>query len=509
MQSGHPARSSRAVVKGAAWAAIDNWVQQGVGLISFVVIGSLVGPRLYGVMALGMTYHLVLASVLRDTFGEALIQRQTLERAHYDTVFWTLVGLGTALMLLSFALGAPVAGLFREPDLRPVIWALGLTFPLLGAGNFYRSLLRREFNFKALALRSIFAYGLSAVIAITLAVKGFGIWSLVIYQLLLHALDLLALAVQSRWRPQLRFSRRHYGELADFSYKTMGNYGLANIGTQIDRFLLGYFIGAGPLGLYSMARRIVEGIDQTAMGVINAIALPTFARVQHDHAELRRMLYGMTHFSMIIAGPVYAGLGLVAPKLIAVVLPDEWRPTAPLLSILCYSGVFFPAVIFLSSCQRAIGQAGLLLALALTSMTLRVVFCLVAAFAGYGVNGIVLAIAVSTLAMVPIRIYFARCAIGVTVPAYLASLASPLAATLIMLAIGYGLEDLLSPHWPDVFVLGAMVATGVVSYVGALCLISPGSISQIRAVLKRKPAGPAAIDGGSSGVMMPNQGLED
>jgi PST family polysaccharide transporter len=479
-------QSSGELARGAAWAAADNWIQQGFGLVSFIVIGSMVGPRIYGLMALGMTYHLLFASVLRDTYGEALIQRRTIERAHFDTMFWTLLVLGSALMLVSFALAGPVAALFQEPELIAVICVLGLTFPLVGASNFYRSMLRRALNFRALAIRSAFAGGISAVLAIVLAARGFGIWSLLAYQLALYGLDLLALAVQSRWRPRFSFSTSHYRDLADFSYKTMGNYVLANLGSQIDRFLIGYFLGTQAVGLYSMARRIVDGIDQTVIGVINAIALPTFARVQHDLVELKRLLYGATHFSMLIACPAYGGLGIIAPKLIAVVLPPEWQAAAPVLVILCFSGFFFAALIFLAACQRAIGQAGLLLALALATMIVRVLFSLAAVLMGFGMIGVVIALAGSTVIMIPIRVHFAKRAIGVGWRDYAAAMGAPLAATLAMIAIVYGVERLLDPLLPALPVLLAMIATGFLSYSGVLYLLSPHTLAQIPAAFREK-----------------------
>jgi polysaccharide transporter, PST family len=494
MGAGETPHASGAVVRGAAWAAVDNWIQQGVGLITFIAIGSLVGPRLYGIMAIGMTYHLLLGSLLRDTFGEALIQRRVVEREHFDTVFWVQIGLGLGATLLSFVLAGPVAALFQEKELALVIRVLGLTFPVLGAGNFFRCMLRRQLNFKALAIRSAFACGLSGPLAIVLALKGFGLWSLLAYQIALYGLDLLALAVQSRWRPRFSFSSAHYRELSDYSYKSMGNYLLANLGSQIDRLLIGYFVGAGGLGLYSMARRLVEGIDQTAMGVINAIALPSFAPLQHDHGALKRLLFGSTHFSMLVACPAYGGLGVIAYTLIAVLLPPEWLPSAPLLAILCVAGLFVPAMIYLAACQRAIGQVGLLLMLAVATMTLRVGLSLGAALAGYGVTGIAIGITAATLAMVPVRIHFAGRAVGLGARAYMAAMAAPLAATFIMMTAVFGAEHLVGPLLQGLPRLIALIVTGILVYGAALYLMSPGSIKQILAALRSKPGVRPAVE---------------
>lgn len=479
MCKGRATPSSSAIAKGAVWAAMDGWIKQGTGLVTFIVIGAIIGPHAYGVMAIGLLYHAVLASIMRDGYGEALIQYGKTSRLHFDTVFWTQLALGIAGMTLSFFIAGPMAALFGEPQLVLVVQALGVTFPFLSLSSFYRSVLRRRLNFKALAIRSAFACFVSMTFAIVLAVQGYGIVSLIAYQITFYGADLVAMAFQGKWAPRFRFSIKHYIDLADFSYKTMGNFFISNVGSQADRFVIGYFVGAGGLGFYSMARRIVDGIDLTMFGVINTIGLPAFARVQHERQALRKMLYASTHFAMLIACPVYAGLALVAPNLMAVALPDEWLSAAPVLMVLCLSGFFFPASAFLVSCQRALGHTGLLLKLAMLQAALRVVLCLAAALAGFGLMGVVFAIALSSFILIPVRIYFSGRAIGMKTFEYLNSMRVPVLATLAMIGAVYGLEKVLAPYFDKVVVLAAMVGCGVLSYVGALSILSPRSLKDI------------------------------
>ncbi len=249
-----PTADTPTMARATAWAALDNWARQIVQLITFMVIGNIVGPTVFGIMALAIIYLMIIRAFVVDGLAEAVIQRTNIERAHFESVFWALAALGTALALFTYGIGAPaVAALFDQPQLTDIIRALAIIFPIMGASSLMESRLRRLLNFRVLAIRTVLTYGSAAIVGIAAAIGGYGIWSMVIYQVWLGLYDFLSLIVLSRWRPRLAFSARHLRDLMSFGLNNGGVRVVTYFSRSVDRILIGYFVDVLSLGLFGMA----------------------------------------------------------------------------------------------------------------------------------------------------------------------------------------------------------------------------------------------------------------
>ena len=477
--------SAKSVAVGTAWAAIDNWTQQGIQIVAFVVIGNIIGPEVYGVMAIGFVYMLLVNAFIRETFGEAIIQRRDAHRGHFEAAFWVVFVMGVVAAIGSVVAAPFIADVFEEPRLVPVITMLGLVFPVTGAANILQSKLRRDLDFRALAIRSILAYGASSAVAIYLALEGYGIWSLIVFQLCIPVLDFLCLAIQGRWLPRLRFSRADFNDISDFSYKTMGSQIIGTFAMQIDRLLVGYFIGPVALGLYGMARRIVDAIQRTLLGVINTVALPAFSKLQDDKEQLCLAVTNASHFASLVAFPAFAGLGLVSHWLIQLLLKPEWQSVGAMVPILCFAGFTMSAGLFLTTVKRAVGRAGLVMKLAILTVFLRLGVCAAAIYYGYGVFGVIVTTTALTYLLMPLRLILVKQLIDLNIWQYCKSIIPATIATAFMSACVYGTQIAIADEVPAAAALLAMITAGAVSYVAALVIVARSSLVLIVSTVKR------------------------
>jgi PST family polysaccharide transporter len=265
----------RAIAKGAVWAAVDNWTQQFAQLITFLVIGNIVGPEVFGTLAIAIIYVLFIQAFLVEGFSESIVQRAEIEREHVEAAFWSLTGLGLVAVAVSFPAAGLIASAFSKPVLVEVIRWLSINFFFTGASSVLQSRMRRDLNFRLLAIRTVVANGTASAVGITLAVQGFGIWSLVVYHLCWRVLDFLMLSVLSLWLPRLRFFRRHFGDLFHFGAHITAARVVYFFNHQIDRLLVGYVLGATALGHFGMARR----------HVVTNVPCPIVARWSAAHGD--------------------------------------------------------------------------------------------------------------------------------------------------------------------------------------------------------------------------------
>lgn len=460
--------STARVARGAAWAAIDNWTQQLVQLVTFIVIARIVGPEVFGIMTMAIVYALFVHAFLVDGFSDAIVQRLQLDREHLEAAFWALVAVGLVASAVSFSGAELIAAFFSEPQLADVVRWLSLTFVFVGASSLYRGKLRRDLNFRALAIRSMIVHGLSASVGVALALAGYGIWSLVVYQLGLRLLDFVVLMALSGWLPRLRLSGLHLRDLSNFGGNTIGTRIVDVLSYQVDRVLVGYFLDAATLGVYGLARRVLESATNAITGVLNTVALPAFAKLQDDNERLTSALNAATKLSCLITFPVFAGLALVAPVLVETVLGADWRAAGRILQVVCISGFCYPIAIFLMTTLRAVGRADVGFGVSTLGLILRAGFCLIGI--RYGVMGIAVATVLGSYLLLPLRFYLVDRLVGIDYPAFARALMPATVSTAAMAACVGAVAVLIEGELAPVVTLAVLVAAGVLTYGASLLL---------------------------------------
>ncbi len=474
--NGRPHRR-RAIVKGAAWAAVENWTQQVLQLVTFLVIGNIIGPDIYGTLAIALLYVLFIQAFLVEGFSESIVQRAEIEREHMEAAFWLLVAMGLVAVAVSFVVAGLIASAFSKPVLVEVIHWLSINFIFTGASSVLQSRLRRDLNFRALALRSVVANGTASAVGITLAVQGYGIWSLVVYHLCWRVLDLLMLSVLSRWLPRLRFSQRHFRDLFHFGAHITAVRVINFFNGHIDRLLVGYVLGATALGHFGMARRVADGAVNGLAGVMNTVAFPVLSRLQDDRERLVQAFRSATHFSSLIIFPAFAGLALVAPVLVDTFLRPEWRPLGGALQILSLGAMVLSVNWVLGAIIRATGRADLSFRISVFATFLKIVLCVLAV--PFGIEAVAVAFVIVPLSIHPIMLYFVRKIVGVRFQEIAAELAPAAVSTAIMSACVMATHLVLTGRISDGAELGALVAVGVVTYGAALFVTAKRSLVQL------------------------------
>ena len=129
-----------------------------------------------------------------------------------DTVFWCDVILSLCLVAIAQVVAQPAARLFASPLLEPLIRVLSLVCLLQALVTVPTALCRRALRIQVLAARTALSYVVGGGVGIVMALRGYGVWALVVSQLVQYVVILLVLNLRTDWRPELRF---RYGELCE------------------------------------------------------------------------------------------------------------------------------------------------------------------------------------------------------------------------------------------------------------------------------------------------------
>ncbi len=370
------------------------------------------------------------------------------------------------------------AALFGQPRLTGLVRALSVIFVFAALDSVPTALLQRELNWRTQALRRLGATAASAAVAISLAVMGAGAWALVGQQLTLEGLTVVLLWALVQWRPRLRFSGPAFKALIGFGSRYSVLRILWYLGSNIDNFLIGVFLGPVALGFYVLAYRVFTVLNELLVTTINNVAMSMFARMQTSPSALRASLVRTSTLTLVFSLPVYAGLALLAGQLVPVLFGPHWGRSVPVLEFLTVAGCLQAQLAVTSSYVIGTGRVK-----REVPWTAGVTAAQLAAFAvavQFGIVAVAAALAAVFLIAWPVRLALLRAWDGLSLVEYFKNLIPIAVASALMAAIVAVVRVLLA-HEPLAVALPAEILAGALVYPLALSALMPSKARAVRA----------------------------
>lgn len=360
-------------IQGVFWSAIRNWGSSAIAAIVLIVLVRLLPREAFGLIAIATAIIAILDVSLKQGFAQALIQRAELEPEHLDTAFWVGIVLGILLTGINFAMSSVVAALFHMPDLTDILRWLSPVFLIGALSNTQQAILKRDLTFKTLAVRSLIATSMGGLVAIVMAIKGMGVWSLVGQTLTSGIIGTIILWGSTDWRPGLNVSWRHLRELFSFGFFALSADFMQIINRHADRLIMGLFLDARLVGVYDVAKKLIEIITQTISQSVAAVTFPAFSRLQHHPEQLLHAWYTACRLTSLIAFPALVGMFVIAPEFVNCVLGTRWVEAIPIIRIFSLIGLLQTVMYYNGSILLALGKPSWRLAIFLVNNILNLI----------------------------------------------------------------------------------------------------------------------------------------
>ena len=332
------------IMRSSAFAIVGFGGTNVLSLVTTIVLARLLTPADFGLVALTVSLLAFTHLVQESGLGAALVvHRGDLKRAAASAALFTpVVGLG--LYVVCFAAAPVFANLFREPELTNVFRVAALILPLRGLAIVPLALLEREMRFGRITTIELAGGIAQTVVAISFAVAGAGVWSLVAGQL---ATGVVQLVVAWRLIP-LRFSIRDGDRKTLRELMRYGRHvGLANVidygNASAEGIVVGRVLGAISLGYFSIAKRLASMPVEVLGNILGRGVFAAFARLHDDIDGSRRVWLANIQRLALVVMPATIGLVVVAEPLVLAILGEKWRPAVVPLQILalnCFVRVF-------------------------------------------------------------------------------------------------------------------------------------------------------------------------
>ena len=449
-------------VTGLLWSAGANVGQQFLTFTVTAVLARLLVPADFGLVATVAVFTNFASLFIDFGLGAALVQRTTLTERHRSSAFWMNVAAGLALTVLVAALAPALARFFDEPRLVDLTLVLSLNFVVASLGIVQSALLQRSMNFRRGGLIEITAILIGGSVAIAMAVAGYGVWSLVAQVIASSAGRTTLLWATSDWRPHRLVDPDAMRELWRFSGNLAGFTAVNYWARSADNFLIGKFVGAAGLGIYSRAYNLML-LPITQISTVTArVMFPALSRIQQDTPRVKRAYLRAIGIIGLLGFPLTAGLFVVARPFILTLYGSKWTDSITVLQILCVAGLMQPVVVTVGWIYQSQGRTDWLMRWGLATSAL-----IVSAFAigiHWGVEGVAVAYAIIIYALLYPAFAIPGKLIGMRVQEVFLALRAPLFSALTMAAIVWTAGKTFPAGWPPSAVLFAQFGIGVLSY---------------------------------------------
>jgi len=342
------------------------------------------------------------------------------------------------------------------------------------------SLLRRNLEFKTLAIRTLVGEVAGGAVGVVLAFSDYGVWSLVFRQLTTSLIGLTVLWIKSDWRPGLKCSFKHFKDLFSFSVNMMGANIVDFLSRRSDSFLIGYFLGPVALGYYTIAYRLVHLLIEFIGGTVNKVVWPAFAKLQGNFEKLISNFYAASNLLGFIVFPVFLGIFSITYELIPFLFGSQWADSIPILQILVFIGLIASISKLYDTVIVSIGRPGIWLCLKVAIGITNVVAFFIAI--QWGIIGVAIAYAVVSYIYFPIYLYLLRKLCGINILQYFKGLSASFLSSLVMVGSIFALKYFIGNVDSQYLLLFIFIVCGSLTYLLMMVIVSPGTIKQLREV---------------------------
>lgn len=412
---------------------------QGFGTVlqvgTTLVLARILAPTDYGLQSMVFTLTAFLSLFKDAGLSAATVQRETLTYEQISTLFWINFGLGTFMALVVAAAAPLLAAFYKEPRLLWLTVASSSIFLFDSVSVQHKALLDRSMRFTTSMKIGILSSTVGTVVAIGMALLGFGYWALICQNISLPIVNTIGTWVAMPWWPGKPRWTKELRSMVRFGGTVTVNSFVVYVAYNTEKILLGRFWGPASLGLYSRAYQLANLPVQQLTGSVGGVAIAALSRMQGELQRLRRSYLKAHSLIVSLTVPVVIGCALFADEIVQVVLGPKWIGAAVILRLLSPTVLVLALINPLSWFLRATGRVVRSLKIALV-IAPTVILGVVAGL-HYGPPGVALGYSIAMVVLAAPLVAWVKHGTGITTHDYWDCIWRPLLAGSIAGAAGW------------------------------------------------------------------------
>ena len=341
------------------WGGLNSGIQQLVGLAFGIVLGRLLAPSDYGMMAMISIFSLVATALQDSGFRTALTNIEHPKHEDYNSVFWFNIIMASSLYVILF-LAAPLIGeYYHTPRVVPLCRYAFLSIVIASFGTAQSAYLFKHLRAKQQAEAGALAVILSSLTGVGMAFAGMAYWSLATQGLVYVGINTLLQWHFSPWRPSIHgITFAPVRRMFRFSCKILATTIMTHVNNNVLNILLGHYFTPRDTGNYNQAYQWNTKCYSLVQSMVAQVAQPVLVSLNGEEGRQKDVFRKMMRFTAFITFPLLFGFGLVAKEFIVTAIGEKWLASAQLIQILCLSGATMPLSTLFSNMIISKGRSG-------------------------------------------------------------------------------------------------------------------------------------------------------
>jgi len=412
------------------WTLLMQYSTQIIGLFVGILLTYFLTPHEFGVIGMLSIVLSIGNALVTGGMTQSLLRNNTQNKNEYSVVFTFNIMSSIIIYFFIYLISPFVQQFYNQPNLATYLRLLSLIVIINAFSAVQNTLLNVRMQFKEQFLISLPSTIISSIVGVLLAYMKWGIWSLIVMNLMQSFLNTIQLWFYTKWKPSILFDKKTFTMHFNYGYKMTLSSVFNTIFDNIYTIFIGKYYSAAQLGMYTRAYQLQYFATNNLSSAIGKVTFPIVAQLKHNNeALLINYKRNLTLIIYIIA-PFTVFLIVSASSIFKLLFNSNWYDAIPYFQILCLSGLFYPIHAYNLNVLKIKGESSVFLYLEIMKkiiLTVIVVFCI-----KYGIIVLLWGQVLFSTICLPLNIYYSGHKIGYTIYSQLKDLILPIVISFLI-----------------------------------------------------------------------------
>lgn len=322
---------------GILYTAVAKYSGLIISLVVMAVLARLLSPDDFGTVAIATVFINFFSIFTNIGISAAIVQNKELTTRDINNIYMVTLWIGAILSVLFFLSAGFIARYYQDNRLILICQLLSVSLFFSSAGTVPNTLFFKDKDFKFIAWRTFIVQISVGFIAIIAAWTGAGLQTLLIQPILssaaIYFISLKKYPQKFLWTWGIDSLKKIWSySMYQFFFNIM-SYFIRNL----DKMLIGKYIGMAPLGYYEKSYRLMSLPIQNITYVITPVLHPILCDFQQDKKQLATINERMVRLLAFIGFPLGILLFFCGHELVLFVFGSQWERSIPAFQILSLS----------------------------------------------------------------------------------------------------------------------------------------------------------------------------
>jgi O-antigen/teichoic acid export membrane protein len=326
---------SNLIISGAKFLYIRKIINACSSIIVLSILAREISVESFGIVAIANTIMAFNVAVGNTTIKKYLIYTNDNSDELLQSSFWLNMILTFISSFIYLILAEPVAIYFNEPLLKDIIFVLLIIFIINQISVVPNAILEKKLDFKTIASRDIFTSILGSLIGVYMALSNYGIWSLIIPNLITSPIILVVTIIAAKWHPKLFLNHSYWKNILQYTLPLIGDSIIHTLNKRLDSLVIGKELGQISLGFYDISYQTAYKFDKFLMNPIKQIILPGLNLYKSEKQSVKEKMILTHKLIAFVSFPFFLFLFVFCEEMIFLLFGANWyNSVVPLMIII-------------------------------------------------------------------------------------------------------------------------------------------------------------------------------